>query len=54
MGARTKLNGAALNGALLIGIFIALGSGDIMAGVVVGGIVVVIGVISGDIRPRRQ
>ena len=54
MGARTKLNGAALNGALLIGIFIALGSGDISAGLIIGGLVVVIGVISGDIRPSRR
>ena len=51
MGARTKWNGAALNGALLIGIFVALGSGDILAGVVVDGLVVV---ISGDIRPSRR
>ena len=46
-----RLIGKFLNGALLIGIFVALGSGDILAGVVVGGLVVV---ISGDIRPSRR
>ena len=43
MGARTKLNGAALNGALLIAVLIAFGTGDILAGALVGGIVVAIG-----------
>jgi len=54
MGARSKLNAAALNGALLIGVFVTCCSGDIGAGVLVGGIVVAIQLIGGDIRPSRR
>lgn len=54
MGARAKLNAAALNTALAIAILIAIFSGNILAGAVVGGAVVVIQVVSGDIRPSRR
>ncbi len=50
MGARTRLNGAALNGALVVGGLVALVSGNLTAGVVVSAIMAVIGVLSGDIR----
>jgi hypothetical protein len=48
------LNAAGLNTALAIAILIAIFSGNILAGVVVGGAVVVIQVVSGDIRPSRR
>ena len=50
MGARSKLNGAVLNGSLLIGGLVALASGSPITGVVIGAILATIGVISGDIR----
>lgn len=50
MGARSKLNGAALNGALIVGVIVTLASGDLLAGVVVGAILAIISVIAGDIR----
>lgn len=50
MGARSKLNGAVLNGSLLVGGLIALASGSPLTGVVIGAIMAVISVIAGDIR----
>ena len=50
MGARSKLNGAVLNGSLLIGGLVALASGSPLTGVVIGAILAVISVIAGDIR----
>ena len=50
MGARSKLNGAVLNGSLLIGGLVARASGSPITGVVIGAILATIGVISGDIR----
>lgn len=54
MGARVKLNASALNTALAIAILIAIFSGNIVAGAAIGGAVVVIQVVSGDIRPSRR
>ncbi len=54
MGARSKLNAAALNGALLTGVLVACFSGDLGAGILVGGFVVAIQLIGGDIRPSRR
>lgn len=54
MGARNKLNAACLNSALVIAIMVTAGSGDVLAGSVVGAVVVAIGFISGDIRPTRR
>lgn len=54
MGARAKLNAAALNGALLIGFLVACATGDLGAGLLVGSFVVVIQLIGGDIRPSRR
>ena len=50
MGARTKLNGAALNGVLIVAILVAIASGDILTGGVIGLILAAIAYISGDIR----
>ena len=50
MGARTKLNGAALNGALFLAILVAIASGNILTGGVIGLILAAIAYISGDIR----
>lgn len=50
MGARSKLNGAVLNGSLLVGGLSALASGSLLTGVVIGAILAIISVISGDIR----
>ena len=52
MGARTKLNGVALNGALFLAILVAIASGDILTGGVIGLILAAIAYISGDIRPN--
>ena len=50
LGARTKLNGAALNGVLIVAILVAIASGDILTGGVIGLILAAIAYISGDIR----
>ena len=50
MGARTKLNGAALNGVLIAAILVAIASGNIITGGVIGLILAVIAFVSGDIR----
>ena len=50
MGARTKLNGAALNGVLFVAILVAIATGNIFTGGVIGLILAAIAYISGDIR----
>ena len=55
MGARTTLNGAALNGALFLAILVAIASGNILAGGVIGLILTAVAFVSGDIRlPGRK
>ena len=50
MGARSKLNGASLNGALLIGVLVGVASGNLLAGFVIGAILAGTSLIAGDIR----
>ena len=50
MGARSKLNGASLNGALFIGVLVGVASGNILAGLAIGAILAGTSLIAGDIR----
>jgi hypothetical protein len=54
MGARQKLNRAALNGALLVGAFFGLVSQSWLVFLVATGLGAILALVAGDIRPTRR
>jgi len=51
MGARQKLNGAFINGAILLGVTFGIASESLLVGFSLFGLIVGMAVYTGDIRP---